>query len=146
MEKLRQGRSYIRHIPAEPIAATVAAGLFHGTTDFSRAGEADALIICVPTPLNKHREPDLRFVINSVEAIAPHLRAGQVVSLESTTYPGTTDEELLPRLESRGLTVGRDVFLIFSPEREDPGNERFTTRTIPKLCFVLEVIEPGLLV
>jgi UDP-N-acetyl-D-glucosamine dehydrogenase len=134
IDKLAAGRSYIRHIATERIAAMAAGGRFEGTTDFSRAGAADALIICVPTPLNDHREPDLSFVVNSVDAIVPYLRAGQVVSLESTTYPGTTDEELLPRLEARGLKVGRDIFLLFSPEREDPGNERFTTRTIPKVC------------
>lgn len=134
VEKLLSGESYIEHIPAAPIAAAVAAGLFQGTTDFSRAGEADALIICVPTPLNKYREPDLRYVINSVEAIVPYLRPGQLVSLESTTYPGTTDEELLPRIQQPGLLVGESVFLAFSPEREDPGNESFSTRTIPKVC------------
>ncbi len=132
--KLAAGQSYIKHIPAEAIAAAVHAGLFSGTTDFSRAGEADALIICVPTPLNKFREPDLSFVLNSTDALVPYLRPGQIVSLESTTYPGTTDEELLPRVESNGLKVGKDIFLIFSPEREDPGNEKFTTRTIPKVC------------
>jgi UDP-N-acetyl-D-glucosamine dehydrogenase len=100
----------------------------------NRAGEADALIICVPTPLDEHREPDLSFVVNSVNAIVPFLRNGQVVSLESTTYPGTTEEELLPRLESTGMKVGREIFLVFSPEREDPGNEQFSTRTIPKVC------------
>lgn len=134
IDTLQQGQSYIRHIPAKPIAAAVTSGLFDGTTDFSRATEADALFICVPTPLNRYREPDLTFVLNSTDAIVPHLRPGQLVSLESTTYPGTTDEELLPRLESRGLNVGKDIFLVFSPEREDPGNERFTTRTIPKVC------------
>ena len=134
VEMLLRGESYIEHIPSGPIADAVAAGMFQGTTDFSRAGEADALIICVPTPLNKYREPDLRFVINSVEAIVPYLRPGQVISLESTTYPGTTDEELMPRIQRQGLTVGQDVFLAFSPEREDPGNERFSTRTIPKVC------------
>lgn len=131
---LTAGNSYIKHLPAAPIKAAIAAGLFDGSTDFSRAGEADALIICVPTPLNKHREPDLSFVINSVETIVPHLRPGQLVSLESTTYPGTTDEELLPRVESNGLNVGKDIFLVFSPEREDPGNENYSTRTIPKIC------------
>ncbi|ABQ25868.1 nucleotide sugar dehydrogenase [Geotalea uraniireducens] len=134
IDKLQQGQSYIRHIPAKPIAAAVTNGLFDGTTDFSRTAEADALFICVPTPLNRYREPDLTFVLNSTDAIVPHLRPGQLVSLESTTYPGTTNEELLPRLESRGLNVGKDIFLVFSPEREDPGNERFTTRTIPKVC------------
>ncbi len=132
--KLTSGRSYIRHIDAERIAVMAAGGRFEGTSDFSRAGAADALIICVPTPLNSHREPDLSFVVNSVNAIVPHLRSGQVVSLESTTYPGTTEEELQPRLEANGLKVGRDIFLVFSPEREDPGNSQFTTRTIPKVC------------
>ena len=132
--KLAAGRSYIKHIPTEQIAAAVATNRVDGTSDFSRAGEADALIICVPTPLTGHREPDLSFVINAVETVLPYIRPGQVVSLESTTYPGTTDEELLPRLESRGLRVGKDIFLLFSPEREDPGNERYSTRTIPKVC------------
>jgi len=131
---LTAGQSYIKHIPAEAIAAAVHNNLFAGTTDFSRAGEADAMIICVPTPLNKYREPDLSFVLNSTDAVVPYLRAGQIISLESTTYPGTTDEELLPRMESNGLKVGEDIFLVFSPEREDPGNELFSTRTIPKVC------------
>ena len=96
--------------------------------------EADALILCVPTPLDNHREPDLSFVIDTVESLLPHMRAGQVVSLESTTYPGTTEEELKPRIESTGLMVGADIFLVYSPEREDPGNPDFTTRTIPKVC------------
>jgi len=93
----------------------------------------DALIICVPTPLNHHREPDLGFVIGTMETLLPHVRPGQLIALESTTYPGTTDEELKTRLEGRGLVVGEDVFLVFSPEREDPGNPDFTTRTIPKV-------------
>ena len=130
---LNAGRSYIEHIGAAKIAVARKAG-FEATADFSRAKEADALILCVPTPLNKYREPDLSFIINTVESLTPHLRKGQVVSLESTTYPGTTEEELLPRIEARGLTVGKDVFLVFSPEREDPGNASFTTRTIPKVC------------
>jgi UDP-N-acetyl-D-glucosamine dehydrogenase len=132
--KLAKGQSYLKHIPSEPIAAAVAAGLFEGTKDFSRAAEADALIICVPTPLNNHREPDLKFVVNSVDAIVPYLRPGQMISLESTTYPGTTDEELLPRVQSLGLTVGEHIFLVYSPEREDPGNQLFSTATIPKVC------------
>ena len=134
VEKLAAGQSYIKHIPAEPVAMAVATGMLSVTSDFSRAGEADALIICVPTPLTGHREPDLSFVINSVDTVLPYIRPGQVVSLESTTYPGTTDEELLPRLESSGLRVGKDFFLLFSPEREDPGNEHYSTRTIPKVC------------
>jgi len=130
---LMDGRSYIEHISAGAIGRAVEAG-FEATSDFSRAGEVDALILCVPTPLNKYREPDMSFVIGTTESLVPHLRAGQVVSLESTTYPGTTDEELKPRIEARGFTVGRDVFLVFSPEREDPGNPNFSTRTIPKVC------------
>jgi UDP-N-acetyl-D-glucosamine dehydrogenase len=133
VDALNAGRSYIEHFSADMIAQARSKG-FEATTDFSRAQEADALIICVPTPLNAHREPDLSFVINTVESVVPHMRAGQIMCLESTTYPGTTDEELLPRIESRGLKVGVDVFLVFSPEREDPGNPLFETRTIPKVC------------
>ena len=133
VEALLGKRSYIRHIQADTIGQAIDAG-FQPTTDFSRATEADALIICVPTPLDRHREPDLSFVVDTVDTLVPYLRAGQVLSLESTTYPGTTEEELLPRVESRGFRVGEDFFLIFSPEREDPGNKHFTTRTIPKIC------------
>jgi UDP-N-acetyl-D-glucosamine dehydrogenase len=130
---LNRGRSYIEHIPAEGIRLARKAG-FEATTDFRRARGADALIICVPTPLDEHREPDLSYVVGTVESLVPHLRAGQIMSLESTTYPGTTDEELRPRIEARGFTIGKDYFLVFSPEREDPGNARFNTRTIPKVC------------
>ncbi|HAT29414.1 MAG TPA: UDP-N-acetyl-D-glucosamine dehydrogenase [Janthinobacterium sp.] len=133
VERLNRGESYIEHIPAPSIAAARDRG-FEATVDFARAAEVDALIICVPTPLNAYREPDLSFVLNTTDALTPHMRAGQILSLESTTYPGTTDEELKPRIESRGLRVGRDVFLVFSPEREDPGNPHFETRTIPKIC------------
>jgi len=133
VERLNRGESYIKHIDGAAIAAAREHG-FEATTDFTRAGEPDALIICVPTPLNAYREPDLSFVLDTADALLPFMRPGQVLSLESTTYPGTTDEELKPRLESRGFTVGRDVFLVFSPEREDPGNPDFHTRTIPKVC------------
>jgi UDP-N-acetyl-D-glucosamine dehydrogenase len=133
VDALNGGRSYIEHITSAQIGAACGAG-FEATTDFARSHEADAIIICVPTPLNKHREPDISFIIATIESVAPHLRAGQMVSLESTTYPGTTDEELLPRIEARGLRVGTDAFLVFSPEREDPGNQSFSTRTIPKIC------------
>jgi UDP-N-acetyl-D-glucosamine dehydrogenase len=129
---LNSGRSYIGHIGAEAVAAARARG-FEATGDLARVAEADALLICVPTPLAPNREPDLSFVIGTVEALVPHLRAGQLVALESTTYPGTTEEELKPRIEARGLRVGEDVFLVFSPEREDPGNRQFDTRTIPKV-------------
>ena len=145
VDALSQGNSYIEHIHAASIQDAVKNG-FEATTDFKRVSEADALILCVPTPLNKYREPDLSFVLDTTDSLVPYLRAGQVVSLESTTYPGTTDEELLPRVESRGLKVGRDIFLVFSPEREDPGNLNFTTRTIPKVCggHTTDCLEVGL--
>jgi UDP-N-acetyl-D-glucosamine dehydrogenase len=133
VEKLNRGQSYIERIGPSAIAAARSRG-FEATTDFARAAEVDALIICVPTPLNAFREPDLRFVLNTTESLVPYLQSGQIVSLESTTYPGTTDEELKPRIESRGLVVGKDVFLVYSPEREDPGNTSFETKTIPKIC------------
>jgi UDP-N-acetyl-D-glucosamine dehydrogenase len=133
VERLNRGESYIKHIPAADIARARSQG-FEATTDFTRAAEPDALIICVPTPLNPYREPDLSFVLDTTDALLPFLRPGQVLSLESTTYPGTTDEELKPRLESRSFVIGRDIFLVFSPEREDPGNPDFHTRTIPKVC------------
>jgi UDP-N-acetyl-D-glucosamine dehydrogenase len=133
VDMLNQGISYIEHISAEHIKKAVENG-FEATTDFSRVPEADALIICVPTPLNKYREPDLSFVTDTTDLIILHLRKDCVVSLESTTYPGTTEEELLPRVESTGLKVGEDVFLVYSPEREDPGNLNFKTKTIPKVC------------
>src|SRR2546426_360736 len=123
--------------PAQRVARQAAAArarCFEATAQVSRAAEADALIICVPTPLTASREPDLSFVINTVESILPYLRAGQLISLESTTYPGTTEEELKPRIEQLGFKVGEDIFLCFSPEREDPGNPHFTTRNIPKIC------------
>ncbi|MCF7521794.1 nucleotide sugar dehydrogenase [Neisseria sp. ZJ106] len=130
--KLNRGESYIEHIAADKIAAARSKG-FEATTDFSRIGEVEAVILCVPTPLNRYREPDISFVTDTADAIKPYLRAGQVVSLESTTYPGTTEEELLPRIEEGGLKVGKDIFLVYSPEREDPGNPHFETRTIPKV-------------
>lgn len=130
--RLNAGKSYIEHIPSEKIAAARRKG-FEATDDFSRIAEADAVILCVPTPLNKYREPDISFVTGTTDAVKPYLRAGQVLSLESTTYPGTTEEELLPRVEASGLKAGRDIFLVYSPEREDPGNPNFETRTIPKV-------------
>lgn len=145
VSQLNQGMSYIEHIPASAIANATQNG-FEASTNFSRAAEADALILCVPTPLNKYREPDLSYVLETTESLVPFLRKGQVISLESTTYPGTTEEELLPRVESKGLRVGKDIFLVFSPEREDPGNPNFSTRTIPKVCggHTPECLEVGL--
>lgn len=133
VDRLSAGKTYIEHIEATRVQAALSRG-FTCTTDFARAGEPDVLIICVPTPLNQYREPDLSFVTNTVDALAPHMRRGQALSLESTTYPGTTEEELQPRVERQGLIVGQDVFLVYSPEREDPGNPNFTTQTIPKVC------------
>jgi UDP-N-acetyl-D-glucosamine dehydrogenase len=132
VEKLSAGETYIEHISSEKIRTALQRG-FEATTNFSRATEADALILCVPTPLNKNREPDLSYVTGTVEGLAPHLRPGQVLSLESTTYPGTTEEELLPRIEKFGLKVGVDFFLVYSPEREDPGNKDFNPGNIPKV-------------
>jgi len=132
VEMLNAGRSYIERIDAGQIAAARGNG-FVASGEMARAQECDALIVCVPTPLGKYREPDLGFVIATMDAITPWLRAGQVVSLESTTYPGTTEEELLPRIERTGLRVGEEIFLVYSPEREDPGNPHFDTRSIPKL-------------
>ncbi|RFO98795.1 UDP-N-acetyl-D-glucosamine dehydrogenase [Rhodoferax lacus] len=142
---LADGLSYIEHIPSESIQNALKGG-FEPTSNFSKIPEVDALILCVPTPLNKYREPDLSYVLNTTDSLTPFLRLGQVISLESTTYPGTTDEELLPRVESCGLKVGNDVFLVYSPEREDPGNATFTTRTIPKICggYTAECLEVGL--
>ena len=129
---LTDGQSYIEHIPAERIVEAQKSN-WEVSGDFSRVSEADAVILCVPTPLNKYREPDISYVIDTVDSIKSHLRPGQVVSLESTTYPGTTEEELLPRMQEGGLVVGEDLFLIYSPEREDPGNKNFNTQTIPKI-------------
>lgn len=133
VSSLHRGESYIEHIAAQPIRDAVAAGLLDATVDFSRIAEVDAIIVCVPTPLDKHFEPDLSYVIQTIESIVPHMREGQVLSLESTTYPGTTEEELRPRLEARGWEIGKNVFLVYSPEREDPGNPDFTGINIPKV-------------
>ena len=131
---LNQGSSYIKHISSKKITSAMESGNFQAISDFSYGAKVDALIFCVPTPLNKYREPDLSFVVSTIESLIPYLKKGQVISLESTTYPGTTAEELKPRIESTGLKVGEDVFLVFSPEREDPGNLNFDTKTIPKIC------------
>jgi len=132
IKKLNAGESYIQHISSANISSA-RNSRFEATPDFSRAAEADALILCVPTPLNKYREPDISFIINTIDSIRPYFRKGQVISLESTTYPGTTDEELKPRMEAGGMKVGEDLFLLYSAEREDPGNTDFTTKTIPKV-------------
>ncbi len=128
---LLENQKYIEHIDIETLSP--AGKSFQPTTDFSRSAATDVIVLCVPTPLNSHRQPDLSYVIGSVEAIAPYLHQGQVVSLESTTYPGTTEEEVRPRLENRGLKCGDEFYLVYSPEREDPANPAFTTQTIPKI-------------
>ncbi len=133
VERLNRGESYIRHVPSDRIAGVVDAGRFRATADFTEVGEVDAVLVCVPTPLTPQREPDLRFVTTTASTIAPHLRPGQLVVLESTTWPGTTDEELRPILEAGGLKSGVDLFLAYSPEREDPGNRDHPTATIPKV-------------
>jgi UDP-N-acetyl-D-glucosamine dehydrogenase len=131
--QLNEGRSYIQHVPTPRVRALVSGGRFEATDDLKRLAEPDAIIICVPTPLTEHREPDLRYVEKTTDAVAAALRPNQLVCLESTTYPGTTDEVVLPRLQAGGLRVGHDFFLAFSPEREDPGNTHFDTATIPKV-------------
>jgi len=132
VEALGRGESYIRQIPDEMIRGMRERG-FEATEDFDRLREPDAILICVPTPLTKTMDPDMQYIVHTAEAILPRLREGQLIVLESTTYPGTTDEVVRPILERSGLRAGEDFFLAFSPEREDPGNKQFSTRTIPKV-------------
>jgi UDP-N-acetyl-D-glucosamine dehydrogenase len=133
VSKLNAGESYIRHIPAARVQTLVNEKRFEATRDFRRLGEADCIIICVPTPLTAKKDPDLQYIEKTADSILQTLRKGQLISLESTTYPGTTEEILLERFRTTGLEVGKDYFLVFSPEREDPGNPKFSTRTIPKV-------------
>ena len=133
VQMLNAGQSYIQHIPSSDLQALLRQDRLHACHDFSALREVDAAIICVPTPLNQHREPDLSFVINTAQAVAQHLQRGQLVVLESTTYPGTTDEVILPILESSGLQAGRDFLLAYSPERVDPGNKQFGIQNVPKV-------------
>ena len=138
VDKLRAGESYIAHIAGDWIAQCVADGTFEPTTDMRRLAEADCVLICVPTPLTESRDPNLSFVEGTARQIAEALRPGQLVVLESTTYPGTTRDVVLPILETAGYKVGRDFFLAFSPEREDPGNAKYTANTIPKVVGGIE--------
>src|SRR6516164_1889064 len=134
VDLLNQGKSYIKHIAPEAVASAVQAGTFAASTDFRRICDVEAVIICVPTPLNKNREPDISYILETAKAIAPHLRKGTLVVLESTTYPGTTDEDLRGVLEAgSGLKAGADFHLAFSPEREDPGNPNSKVALIPKV-------------
>ncbi len=133
IKKLNAGKSYIEHIPSSLIKELVSKKLFRATNNMKELKKVDAIIICVPTPLTKTRDPDMRFVVSTAETISQNLRKGQLVVLESTTYPGTTQELIKPILEKSGLKAGRDFFLAFSPEREDPGRKDYTTATIPKI-------------
>jgi UDP-N-acetyl-D-glucosamine dehydrogenase len=133
ISKLREGKSYIKHIPSDELAVFVKQGVFSATSDFSRLKEPDVLLLCVPTPLTQNREPDMQFIESTAHSIAKELRPGQLIILESTTYPGTTVELLQPILESSGLTGGVDFALAYSPEREDPGNPQYSTADIPKV-------------
>jgi UDP-N-acetyl-D-glucosamine dehydrogenase len=146
IEALRRGDSYLKHLGETLVSDMLKAGRFDATTDSSRLAEADAILICVPTPLGKHLEPDLSFVEQTADAITAALRPGQLVVLESTTYPGTTREIVLPRLAHRGLKLGVDFYVAFSPEREDPGRKDFTTQTIPKLVGGVEAVSGELAV
>jgi UDP-N-acetyl-D-glucosamine dehydrogenase len=130
---LRAGKSYIGDIPSETIRDALAAGLLRVTSDFSALAEADTVNICVPTPLRKTKDPDLSYIVNAAEQVAKYIHKDMLIVLESTTYPGTTDEVLVPMFEQGGLKVGRDIFLAFSPERVDPGNVKYTTKNIPKV-------------
>ncbi|MFP4353737.1 MAG: nucleotide sugar dehydrogenase [Phycisphaerae bacterium] len=131
--KLHAGKTYIEHLPDELIQEMIDSGRFEATADFGRLSEPDCILIAVPTPLTKMREPDMSYVESTVEVIAAHLRKGQLVVLESTTYPGTSREVMLPILENSGLKVGKDFYLAYSPEREDPGRKDYSTKTIPKV-------------
>jgi len=133
IDKILHGESYIKHIPADAIREMTDGNRFDVTIDFSRLKETDCILICVPTPLSDKMEPDLSYLLETTETIANNLRTGQLIVLESTTYPGTTEEMLLPRLETHDMKVGEDFFLAFSPEREDPGNKEFTATNIPKV-------------
>jgi UDP-N-acetyl-D-glucosamine dehydrogenase len=133
VDHVNRGASYIHHIPSEAILKHTSTGKLRATLDFSEAAQLDCIIICVPTPLNASREPDLSYIVKAGENLQPHARSGQMYVLVSTTYPGTTEEVLKPILERDGLKAGTDFHLCFSPEREDPGNKRFNTQSIPKI-------------
>jgi UDP-N-acetyl-D-glucosamine dehydrogenase len=130
---LNAGKSIIKHVPHSDVAKMKKSGLFVATTDMKRIKQVDSVIICVPTPLTANREPDMQYIVKSTETISKYLKPGQLISLESTTYPGTTREVMIPILEQSGLVAGKDFHLAFSPEREDPGNKYYSTKTIPKV-------------
>jgi UDP-N-acetyl-D-glucosamine dehydrogenase len=130
---LKKKKSYIRHISEQKISELVGSGRFDATDDFSRLPEVDCIVVAVPTPLDKHQQPDLSYILNTSESVSKHLRKGQLVVLESSTWPGTTEEAMKPVLEKSGLECRKDFFLAFSPEREDPNNPKYSTKTIPKV-------------
>lgn len=146
VEALNSGESYIERISKNCIESALEQD-FKATTDYAQVANLDAIIICVPTPLNRYREPDLSYIEATMDAMLPYIRPGQLISLESTTWPGTTDEIIAPRVLSRGLTIGEDFFLVYSPEREDPGNPDYETRTIPKVIggYTSKCLELGVL-
>src|SRR6266850_953793 len=133
VDEINNGRSYIPDVPTEMVGALVEQGNLSAATDFSHLAETDAVIICVPTPLRKTKEPDISYILAAAEQVKLHIHSPQLVVLESTTYPGTTDEVVLPMLEDTGLTLDKDFYLAFSPERVDPGNRQFQTHNIPKV-------------
>lgn len=133
VDLINQGVSYIEHIDGDTITQAVDSGLMTASHDFVDASTCDAIILCVPTPLNRHHEPDLSYVVNTMDGLLPYLQKGQALSLESTTYPGTTEEILRPKIEAKGFSIGKDFYLLYSPEREDPGNTEFSAVNIPKV-------------
>ncbi|WP_237582582.1 nucleotide sugar dehydrogenase [Pontibacillus yanchengensis] len=133
VKKINKGESYLKHVNSNEVAYAIGIGELTSTTDFSLVQEVDIIILCLPTPLNKHKEPDLSFINNTMKSIMPFLKQGQTLCLESTTYPGTTDEVIKPLIEAQKFIIGKDFFIIYSPEREDPGNKLYNTSTIPKV-------------
>lgn len=132
IEQIKKKKSYIWSISSKDISDALSKG-FDATVDFSKISLVDVVIICVPTPLTKYGQPDLRYLVKSINSIMPYIKKGQLISIESTTYPGTTEEELIPKLKQKGFILGKNIFVCYSPEREDPGNESYSTRTIPKV-------------
>ncbi len=132
IDQIRKKQSHIWSISSKNISDALSKG-FAVTTDYSKISLVDIIIICVPTPLTRYNQPELKYIIQSINSIMPYVKKGQLISVESTTYPGTTDEELIPKLKQKGFVIGRDVYVCYSPEREDPGNESYSTRTIPKI-------------
>tara|TARA_Y100000389_G_scaffold143669_1_gene141973 strand:+ start:14245 stop:15555 length:1311 start_codon:yes stop_codon:yes gene_type:complete len=145
VEQIKKKKSYIWSISSKDISSALSKG-FDATVDFSKISLVDVIIICVPTPLTKYGQPELSYLIGSINSIIPYIKKGQLISVESTTYPGTTEEEVIPRLQQKGFIVGKDIYVCYSPEREDPGNESYSTRTIPKIvgAFSKDCLEVAL--